>query len=142
MDDLIIPKHDEQPSHAALRAEFRATALANLRAQFSSHHQLGWSVIGDPAQARSTYSAAEWAMELDRRLTAPVTQDFGLSGAPASLGSTLEHQASDAATFDLVSIPGGVDHDAPALGCPVELMTDDEICDYVDAAIKESAREL
>jgi len=143
----VVPHPDEQRSLAELRSEFRASALANLRAQYTSRHQVGWNIIGDPATARPRYSAEQWAMEMDRHLLDPVTQDFGLGAAdPYSYptfywAQKLEKQAQAALEHDSVTWADGtegvVDHDAPACA-DVTTMSDDDLCEYVDYAVKES----
>jgi hypothetical protein len=136
----LIPHPDEQRSLAELRSEFRASALANLRAQYTSHHELGWSMTGDPAASRPRYSAEQWAYEMDRHLLDPVTQDFGL-GAAHQWSSRLEKEAVAALEHDSVTWADGtegvVDHDAPACA-DVTTMSDDDLCEYVDYAVKES----
>jgi len=146
MTDLlhVTPHADEQRSLAELRSEFRSEALSNLRAQYAGRHPIGWQMIGDPATARDHYSAEQWAMELDCHLLAPVEQDFGLSIVPDSVSVRMEKEAIAALEHDSVTWADGtegvVDHDAPAC-CDVGRMTDEELCDYVDEAIKESGRE-
>src|ERR1700691_6388173 len=113
----MTPHADEQRSLSELRSEFRADALANLRAQYAGVHQLGWQIIGDPATSRGRYSAAQWAMELDRHLLSPVTQDFGL-GAAHRWSARLEKEAIAAREHDRGDRSDGgepcVDHGAPA----------------------------
>lgn len=146
MTNLIapIPHPDEQRTYAALRSEFRALALARIRDSYTGSHPLGWAMTGDPLYARDRYTAEEWSYILDRRLCDPVTQDFGLDAAPSTLGDELEELAQRAVLHDSVtwddSVHGVTDHDAPPCA-PVNTMTDDDICDYVDHAIKESDRD-
>jgi hypothetical protein len=129
----IIPHPDEERPLHELRSEFRADNLARIRSEFRGQHPLGWNMIGDPATARDKYTAEEWAAEMDLHLCALVTQDFSLSTVPSSLGVRVEKLAQESITHDLVSHPGGVEHDAPA--CDLASMTDDQVCAYVDAAI-------
>src|ERR1700691_5677910 len=139
----IIPHPDEQRSLAELRFEFRAAALSHLRSQYTSHHQLGWSMTGDPSTSRPRYSAEQWAMELDRHLLSPVTQDFGL-GAAHRWSARLEKEAIASLEHERVTWADGtegvVDHDAPACA-DVTTMTDDALIAYVDYAVKESERD-
>jgi hypothetical protein len=136
----IIPHPDEQRSLAELRSEFRASALASLRSQYTSHHQMGWSMTGDPAASRPHYSSEQWAYEMDRHLLDPVTQDFGL-GAAHTWSARLEKEAIAALEHDSVTWADGtegvVDHDSPACA-DVTTMSDDDLADYVDRSIKES----
>jgi hypothetical protein len=139
----IIPHPDEQRSLAELRSEFRDQALANLRDQYAGYHPCGWAMIGDPARARDKYSAESWSFEMLHRLDDPVTQDFGLTEARHTWSTRLEKEAQAALAHDSVtwddSVAGVADSDA--LACAdVTHMTDEELCEYVDAAIKESAR--
>lgn len=139
----IIPHPDEQRSYAELRSEFRSEALANLRAQFSGTHPLGWNMIGDSTTARDKYSADDWAYEMLCRLDGHVQQDFGLREVKLTWSARLEKEAQaallhESATWD-DSVSGVTDHDAPACP-PVELMTDDQICDYVNKSIEDSDR--
>ena len=140
----ITPHPDEQRSLAELRSEFRSAALSSLRSQYTSHHQLGWSMTGDPATARTRYTPEQWAMELDRYLLSPVTQDFGLGEARHAWSARLEKEAIAALEHDRVTWADGtegvVDHDAPACA-DVTTMTDDALIAYVDYAVKESERD-
>jgi hypothetical protein len=137
----LIPHPDSQRSYAALRAEFRASALAALRDQYAGHHPVGWLMIGDSAHARDRYDAESWSFEMLHRLDEPVTQDFGLDSVPAAVSVKLEEQAQAAALHESVtwddSVSGVCDHDAPPCQ-DVHTMTDVQLCDYIDAAIKES----
>ena len=139
----IIPHPDEQRTYAELREQFRAAASAHLRDQCAGYHPLGWWMIGDPSTARDRYDAESWAMEMDRRLLDPVTQDFGLDAVPTSMGAKLQNQAVAAMAHDDVTWPEGTEGTADADAPPcadVTTMTDDELAQYVDRSIKESAR--
>jgi hypothetical protein len=81
---------------------------------------------------------------MDRHLLDPVTQDFGLGAAAHTWSSRLEKEAIAALEHDSVTWADGtegvVDHDAPACA-DVTTMTDDDLCEYVDFAVKESERD-
>ena len=136
----ITPHPEEQRSYAELRDEFRQTALVNLRGQFNSHHELGWSMIGDPARSRARYSPEEWVKEMLLRLDEPVTQEFGLDDIPFTVSVKLEQQAQAAMLHESATwsdeVSGVVDHDAPA--CDLAAMSDDQVCDYIADAIERS----
>ena len=140
MNQFIERYYEEKLSLAALRSQFRAVHLESLRDRIQSH-LLGWGVIGDTMCARSHYDAEQWALEMLHHLDDPVTQSFGLDTVPREIGTRLEDQARAALEHDSVtwddSVDGVVDHDA-APCAPVETMTDDELCDYIDDSIKES----
>lgn len=146
MPDLLLetPHPDEQRSLAELRAEFRADNLARIRSRFEGYHPVGWQMIGDSSRARDHYSAEQWAIEMLRRLDAPVTQDFGLQDAPLSVEADLAELADAALLHDSVtwddSVPGVHDHDAPPCA-DVHTMTDEQLCTYIDSAIEESKHE-
>lgn len=137
----LTPHPDEQRSYSELRSEFRSASLANLRSQYSGHHPLGWLMIGDSATARDKYTAEQWLYEMDRHLCDPVSQYFGLDIVPASFGVRLERWAQE--SMDEITFPAGTEgtyeHDGPAC-CDLGGMTDEQLCDYVDQAIKESDR--
>ena len=70
-------------------------------------------------------------------------QDFGLADVPMALSEKVEDLAQKALLHDDVtwedSVDGVTDHDAPA--CPDVLrMSDEDLCSYVDAAIKGSRK--
>jgi hypothetical protein len=138
----LVPHPDEQRNLAELRSEFRSDALVNLRSQYAGHHPIGWNMVGDSATARDRYSPEQWAMEMDRHLCDPVTQDFGLGAVPPAISARLEKQAAAALAHDSVTWAEGTegtrDHDAPACA-DVTTMSDDELCAYVDRSIKESS---
>jgi len=176
----LTPHPDAERSHAELRSEFRASALANLRSQYAGHHPVGWQMIGDTSTSRDKYGPSDWGYEMLCRLDGHVTQDFGLQpgkhyyqcskcsfrsnatndsvpsctyhGDTMALEFTddmmrlsvrLENLAKESvlhesATWD-DSVAGVTDHDSPACA-PVESMTDDEICDYVNKSIEDSER--
>ena len=140
----LTPHPHEQRSLAELRTEFRTAALERIRDSYTGSHPLGWSMSGDPLYARDRYTAGEWACLMDRRLSEPVTQSFGLDSAPLSLGEEMESLAQksmlhESVTWD-ASVEGTVDHDAPACA-DILRMSDDDICDYVESAI-EASREI
>jgi hypothetical protein len=139
LEHELTPHPDEQRTYAELRSEFRATHLSSLRLEMHSHSH-GLMRIGDllPSDPLAR------ALALDSAMCAPVRQDFGLDFAPAKLGSDLESLAQKSLLHESVtwddSVSGVTDHDAPP--CPdVTSMTDDDLCDYVDYAIKESDRD-
>ncbi len=138
----IQPHPEEQRSYAELRAEFRASALANLRAQMKRHPS-GYLYIGED-RIRRDFTAAEWAQVMLRHLDASVTQDFGLLDAPSKLEAELADLAEKSLLHESVtwddSVAGVTDHDAPPCS-DVSTMSDDQLCDYVDSAIKESENE-
>lgn len=142
MPELLepTPHPEEQRSLSELRAEFRAANRERLHDQMLSH-PIGWGVIGDPRYARSLYTPEQWAIVMFNHMDSPVTQDFGLDCVPMALWLRLEKQAIDtlhhtAVTWD-DSIAGVCDHEAPPCP-PVSTMTDEELCDYIDSAIKDS----
>jgi hypothetical protein len=138
LEHELTPHPDEQRTYAELRSEFRAAHLADLRSQMHPHShglwRIGYLLSTDPELR---------ARALDSAMCAPVRQDLGLDFAPAKLGSELESLAQKSLLHESVtwddSVSGVTDHDAPP--CPdVASMTDDDLCDYVDYAIKESNR--
>jgi hypothetical protein len=138
LEHELTPHPDEQRSYAELRSEFRATHLADLRSQMQPHSH-GLMRIGDLLPS----SPPERSRALDGALCDPVRQDFGLDSVPTRFGPELESLAQKALLHESVtwddSVSGVTDHDAPP--CPdVTSMTDDDLCDYVDYAIKESSR--
>ena|SRR6202140_4142333 len=143
MDDLlhVTPHPDEQRTYAELREEFRAANRERIHDNLLTH-PLGWGVLGDPSKSRVRFTAEEWSLQMLFHLDAPVTQDFGLGDVPAKFIARIEAQVRAALEHDSVtwddSVPGVVDHDAPPC-CDVGAMSDDELCDYIDTAIKESA---
>lgn len=139
MTDMIhiIPHPDEESPLAQLRSEFRASNRERIHDALLTH-PCGWGVLGDPSKSRACFSAEEWSFEMLFHLDDAVTQDFGLSAVPSALGARIEKLAGDSVYHDLVSHPGGVEHDSAP--CDIAAMTDDEICDYVDQSIKESDR--
>lgn len=140
MPDLldVTPHPDEQRTYAELREEFRAASLAFVRTNYAGHHPIGWQMIGDYSMARDVFNAEDWCREMLSHLDAPVKQDFGLGNVPLAWSIRLEKQAQAAAAHDSVTWDEGVDQDAPP--CDLAGMTDDDLCDYVDRSIKESAR--
>jgi len=139
----ITPHPDEQRSLSELRSEFRSTALYNLQSQYAGHHPVGWNMVGDPTRSRNHYDAEHWSFELLHHLNAPVTQDFGLAAVPRVIAIRLSAQAAAALEHDSVTwsdnVSGVTDHDAPAC-VDVTSMSDDDLCEYVDTAIRESDR--
>jgi hypothetical protein len=138
-DHELTPHPEQQRTYAALRAEFRVAALAALRIQYAGHHPVGWNMTGDPAAARDRFDAAGWRDQMLLRLDDPVSQDFGLSSVPAAAWERLDAVAQRALLHDSVTWDEGEDQDAPACG-DVSAMSDDNLCDYVDRSIRESAR--
>jgi len=134
---IVIPHPDEQRSYFELREEFRHENQHRIHDQLFQH-PLGWGVLGDPNYARDRYAPEEWARELDLYLRDSVIQDFGL---PGSDSEQLEKLAKESILFESATWEDGtegvVDHDAPACK-PIDSMTEQEICDYVAWAIKES----
>jgi hypothetical protein len=139
LEHELTPHPDEQRSYAELRSEFRATHLAALRLEMHLHSH-GLMRIGDLLSS----SPPDRVRALDAALCAPVRQDFGLDAVPARFGSDLESLAQKSLLHESVtwddSVSGVTDHDAPACA-DVTTMTDYQLCEYVNHAIKESERE-
>ena len=142
MREMVTPHPEEDVSPAILREQFREDHRLNLRSQMSKH-PLGWGVIGDTETARDKFSGEGWAREILRCLDSPVSQDFGLDNVPFTVSIRLEEQAQRSILHESVTwddeTEGVVDHDAPECQ-DVREMTDDELADYVDRSIRESAR--
>lgn len=140
MTDLLLetPHPDEQRSYAELRKEFRLTHRQSLIDQMSTH-PLGWGIIGDPLRARDRYTAEEWAIELDHHLLTPVIQDFSLDRVPVEMWDRLAKLAHNSLLHESVTwddeVEGVVDHDAPPCP-PVDTLTDEQLCQYVEDSIK------
>lgn len=134
----IVPHPEEQRTYAELRTEFRADNLERIRSEFAGQHPVGWNMIGDPTTARDGYSASQWRDEMLKRMDEPVIQDFGLSEVPLSVWIKMADQAVNAEYHDSVTWEEGEDQDASP--CDLSSMSEDEICDYVDREIRESAR--
>lgn len=133
----IVPHPDEQRTYAELREEFRSDNLERIRGEFLGKHPVGWNMVGDPTTARDRYNAVSWCRGMLARLDAPVIQDFGLGSVPGIFSMRLEKQAQAAVAHDSVTWDEGEDQDSPA--CDLENMTDEEIAEYVDRSIRESA---
>jgi hypothetical protein len=136
----LQPHPEVERSYAELREEFRATHLADLRSQFADHkYARRWNWIKELGERYP--SPVDWALEMLKRLDAPVKLDFGLSETPESLGEKLNKQAIAALEHEQVtwddSVEGVVDHDAAPMP-DHRTLTDDEICDYVEREIERS----
>lgn len=133
----LAPHPEEQRSYAELREEFRAAHLIDLRSQMSKH-PIGWGVIGEPGRSRAHYDSESWAREMLRHLDTPVNQTFALDRVPESVWKQMAEQAEKSLLHESVTwsddVGGVVDHDA-APCAPIESMTEEEICNYVEAAI-------
>ena|ERR1700685_1915174 len=143
----ITPHPEQQRTYAELRSEFRTENQNRIHSQLMSH-PVGWGVLGDSSLAWDRYShqsigqePSEWASEMLSRLDAPVVQDFGLGDVPFTASLAIEKLAQAALLHDSVTWedgPGVTDSDAPA--CDLQGMTEDELCDYVERSIQESAQ--
>lgn len=143
VDPLHIEHHpEEEHSLHELRSEFRADNLLRIQSELVDYRvgNVQMKMMGAPLAMQGGTTPTTRARLLDHALCEPVTQDFGLGDVPSDLADRVSRLAEESLTHDLVSHPSGVDHDAPAVACPVEYMTEQEQLDYVDLAIEESRK--
>jgi hypothetical protein len=145
----LVPHPHEEKSYYELREQFRAENQARIQRMLRDHEvrrynektgewdivvKTGFKVMGDTLGFSPEERGAAMLTDLNTR---PVDQLFGLDMVPDYLIDKVEELSAETEVFDKVNIPGGVEHDAPACP-PVETMTEQEICEYVDRAVEDS----
>jgi hypothetical protein len=144
-DPIRIEPHPEsEHSYHELREQFRAENLERVRSLLNDYRINGvkMKLMGQPMALEGATTPEARAKLLLSALDSPVTQDFGLEDIPADLCKQLDDLVDKCSLSEQVTwaegTEGVVDHDAPALPVPVDMLTDDELCKYVDQSIEES----
>jgi hypothetical protein len=146
-DPLRIEPHPEsERSYHEQREQFRAENLKRIQSLLQDYRLNGvrMKIMGTPLALEGATTPELRAKALLKALDEAVVQDFGLAEVPPDIREQLDSLIEECDLFEKMALPEGegTDHDAPALPVPVEMLTEEEIIQYVDDSIEESKREV